>query len=62
MNKPYWALLVSIVINFGCSQKITAEKNDTFFAELNKPPENLTAMGYEIIHFNVTNARVRKTL
>ena len=62
MNKSYWNILISILINFGCSQKTTAEKNDTFFAELNKPLENLTAMGYEIVHFNDANVEVRNTL
>ena len=36
MNKPYWNIFISILVNFGCSQKITAEKNETFHAELNE--------------------------
>ena len=62
MKKPYWTILISILINFGCSQKITAEDNDEFYAKVNKPSENLTAMGYEIVYFNDTNAEVRNTL
>ena len=94
MNKPYWTLLISILINFGCSQKIRDEENDSFFAELNgtfydklngtfydelngtsvdesnetfyselkKPSKNLTAIGYEIVHFDDKNIQVRNTL
>ena len=36
MNKPYWNILIYILINFGCSQKTTAEENETFHAELNE--------------------------
>ena len=54
--------MTSILINFGCCQKITAEDNETFYAEVNKPPENLTAIGYEIVNFNETNTEVRNTL
>ena len=61
MNKLYWIILISILINFGCSQKITAEDN-TLYAEVNKPSENLTVIGYETVHFNDTNAEVRNTL
>ena len=55
-------MLIYILISFWCSQKITAEKNDTFFAELNKPLENLTAMEYKIVHFNDANVEVRNAL
>ena len=61
MYRPYW-ILISILIDFGCSQKITAEENDTFYSELKKPSKNLTAIGYEITHFNDTNVQVRNTL
>ena len=86
MNKSYWKILISILINFGYSQKITTEENEafnaelnetfydesngtfdddfseTFYAELNKPSENLTAIGYEITHFNDKHFQVRNTL
>ena len=82
MNKSYWNIWIPILINFGYSQKITAEENETFhaelnetfydesngtfdddfsetfYAELNKPSENLTAIGYEITHFNDTIIQV----
>ena len=93
MIKPYWNILISILINLGCSQNVTAEDNetlyyklnetlyeelngtfynelnetfydeynDTFYAELNKPSENLTMMGYEIVHLNDRNTEVRNT-
>ena len=57
MNKPYWNILIFILINFGYSQKITDEKNETFFAS-----GNLTSMKYEIIHFNDTNTEVSNNL
>ena len=62
MNKSYWNMLIYVLISFWCSQKITAEKNDTFFAERNKPLENLTAMEYKIVHFNDANVEVRNAL
>ena len=74
MNTPYWNIFISILINFGCSQpaefnetfydELTShdESNETLFAELNKPSENLSAIGYEITHFNDTNVQVRNTL
>ena len=61
MKKPYWNILITILINFACSQKIKVEDNETFYAEL-KPSENLTTMGYEIVNFNDTKAEVRNTL
>ena len=36
MNKSYWNIWIPILINFGYSQKITAEENQTFHAELNE--------------------------
>ena len=62
MKKSYWSILISILINFGCSQKITVEDNETFNAEVKNSSENLTAIGYEIVHLNDTNAEVRNTL
>ena len=102
MNKSYWKILISILINFGYSQKITTEENEafnaelnetfydelnwtfydelnwtfydvldgtshdesneTFYSELKKPSKNLTAIGYEIVHFNDKNVQVRNTL
>ena len=68
MNTPYWNIFISILINFGCSQPAELnetyydESNETLFAELNKPSENLTAIGYGITHFNDTNVQVRNTL
>ena len=63
MNKPYWNILIFILIKFGYSQKITAEnRNETFYAEVKKPSENLTSIKYEIIHFNDTNTEVSNNL
>ena len=36
MNKSYWKILISILINFGYSQIITAEENETFYAVLDE--------------------------
>ena len=62
MNKPYWNILIFILINIGYSQKVTAEKNETFYTEVKKPSENLTSIKYEIIHFNDTNTEVSNNL
>ena len=85
MKKTYWNILISILINLGCSKNVTAEDNeilndqlnetfydelnetfydeynDKFYAELNKPSENLTTMGYEIVHLNDRNTEVGNT-
>ena len=61
MKKP-WYIYICMLINFGCSEKIAIEDNETFYAEPNKTSENLTTFGYEITHFNDTHAEVRNTI
>ena len=60
MKKP-WKIFLCMLISFGCSEKISKD-NETFLAEPNKTSDNLTILGYEIAHFNDTNAEVRKLL
>ena len=60
MKKP-WKIFLCMLISFGCSEQIK-EYNEIFRAERNKTSENLTTFGYEIAHFNDTNAEVGKLL
>ena len=55
-------MYIYIVTNFGCSEGIVAEDNETFYVELNKTSENLAMFGYEIAHFNDAYSEVRNTL
>ena len=57
MKNTYWNIF--ILINFGCSEEITSDDNETFYAELNKNSENITMLGYGIAHFNDKNVEVR---
>ena len=72
--KDPWIILIFILINFGCSEKIVVEDNETihtyaigtnvasngtFFDESYETSENLTTSNYEITHFNDTHAEVR---
>ena len=72
--KKLWNILICILFNFGCSEEIAVEDNETtyarvketfhdesngiFYEESNKTSD-LTTFGYEIAHFNDTHAEVR---
>ena len=75
--KKLWNILICILFNFGCSEEIAIEDNETthakvketlydesngtFYEESTKTSENLTNFGYEIAHFNDTHVEVRNT-
>ena len=60
MKKP-WYIYICMLINFGCSEKIAIEDNETFYAEPNKTFGILTTFEYEITQFNDKNIAVRNT-